>query len=237
MTYGSTGFSGGRSSGKVSKKYKRSLQRAQIARSNIQVVQAAYNSGIVTGNTKYHDPDLGGADTNAARVVSLCDLAEGNTQTTRGSRKVYWIKGVTLDFDLINTSNATAASKATRVVVVWDKHPQGANPAWTDVFRSTSIHGLFNYDNSDRFNILYDKLFVIDPKHDANNYCGAVQRICEKAWIPIRNPKSKVTKYDANVGDVTDIVGGAFFMMTLCTAAAGSGTTMVGLARLRFVDL
>lgn len=237
MTYGSTGFSGGKSSVKVAKKYRKAISKAQLGRSDIVVINQS-SGGIVTGNTKYHDPDIGGADTTTPRIVSLCDLSEGNTQTTRGSRKVFWIKGITLDYKLVNTSNASTGAQTTRIVVVWDKSPQGANPAWTDVFRSTSLHGLFNYDQSDRFNIVYDRVHILGAKHSANNYVGGGPlAIHVKEFLKIANPKSRVTKYDANVGDVTDIVGGAFFMLTYNTNGAGSGTTMTGLARLRFVDL
>jgi len=132
----------------------------------------------------------------------------------------------------VSAKSGATAGQSARIMVVYDRSPQGVLPAITDINSGSGIITFPNLRGRKRFLTLFDELINIGPADG------------DKASIPIVWKKSlniQTVYTNANsgtgYGDIRDIESGAFYLVTIGTIETGLTTCMLnGMARLRFTD-
>ncbi len=124
------------------------------------------------GELKFHDVDLDDATVASGGVITetINIIPQGVTEVQRIGRKctirsIFW--KFTIDVPARDANATPSAGDELRVVLYLDKQANGAAAATTDIFESADIHSFRNLANSGRFQILYDKLHVM-------NYIGGM---------------------------------------------------------------
>ena len=143
------------------------------------------------------------------------------------AQEIYQLKNTSLRFGFTLKGNASATRTAVRLMLVHDKQTNGAQATATQVLQdSTPIDAIisaYNIDNVSRFNILYDKVFMLDP-----SYIPAITRVVHKKL----NLK---VRYDANAGDVTDLSQDSIFLIMVGDQVTNDPTISHQI-RLRYLD-
>lgn len=174
-------------------------------------------------------------------------LQEGAGFYNRIGRKVQ-MRSLQLNGYFTRTGQASGQSEYLRVMILYDRQPNGAFPSVADILRdvnqagttsSTSLAGL-NMDNAERFMILMDNRVNIpnasntasenldDPIVDQNN------EINTKRYIQLRGLEAH---YKSSNGDITDLSTGSLFLFTFGNVASGSNSYQFTFkSRLRYVD-
>lgn len=164
---------------------------------------------------------------NVASVGGQLTLGNGIALGTAasGNRIGRSIKLVSLTMN--TTLVATTDYAAFRLLVVYDKQPNGAAPAITDILVSDSIQSPMNLSNSKRFKVIMD----------VRDICGANTNIINRSdyrKMPYLN-----TEYNTgNTGTITDITSGALWALAYYTDQAGATSAPNGqiLFRVRYID-
>jgi len=110
------------------------------------------------------------------------------------------------------------SSQVVRVMVFYDRQPNGAAPTYADLFNNVFATGLelyapYNEDNSMRFKFVYDKIKVINPQWaDA---AGTTQQNNIVTLKFKRKLGRKVNYSDGNPGDITGINSNALWLYVL----------------------
>lgn len=137
-----------------------------------------------------------------------------------------------------------------RVVVVYDRQCNGAAPTWAEVMTSRDDQGTatndvwsqFNYDNKDRFIVLFDKRYHL-PSY--TNTAGVITNVSMadtnnvyefNRYIKLKGLETHY-KASSNPAAVGDIATGSLYLLSLGQAASGSeGYRGEFSCRLRFKD-
>jgi len=110
---------------------------------------------------------------DASNVVILNLIPPGTGSWNRVGRKVRLqslrLRGTAIALSGLTATTSNQRFAPLRMVVVWDKSPNGAQPVWSDIFGYTPQSGTeastvlapIRYDNTDRFSILCDHMFEI----------------------------------------------------------------------------
>ena len=130
-------------------------------------------------------------------INCLNDVAQGTTAITRIGRKIL-MKSV-----LVQGLLATNTGNSARVLIVYDRQPNGALPAATDVLTSNTIMAAQNLDNRDRFLILAD-IMPYDQVENISNP-SANSGFGYKRYIKC----NLETIYSGNAGTIADIMSGS----------------------------
>ncbi len=110
---------------------------------------------------------------------TLVDIIQGSGQTSRIGRKITVtsvdIRG-SFELDKETTSNVlnqkapSAGSRRVRMIVYYDRQCNGADAKLLDILDTTNINSYNNLDNSMRFKILKNKVYLINrTSHDGTN--------------------------------------------------------------------
>lgn len=149
-------------------------------------------------------------------VTVLNDVAEGLTNQDRIGAAITMLS-VSLRLGI--TQNISATFTRTRLVVVYDRFPNGTDPAYTDVFTVSGINAFRNLNNTGRFVIVYNRIFQTS---DANTE--------ELPVIINRKLFKKRTQFVS--GTVTCQRGGLYLM---CATDEGTNApTVSGASRVMF---
>ncbi len=187
-----------------------------IARGVKALLNVEYKSHTVTAAAL--------AITDSASATNLTLLVQGDTDITRDGSQV---KFTSLRFGFTLKSNASATRTNVRIMLVHDKQTNQAQATATQVLQdSTPIDAIisaYNIDNVSRFNILYDKVFSLDP-----SYIPTLSRVVHKKL----NLK---VRYDANAGDVTDLTQDSIFLIMVSDQVTNDPTISHQI-RLRYLD-
>jgi len=176
------------------------------------------SSGIEKKNIDDTAPKITTAATTWTINV-LNDVGQGTTATTRIGRKIL-MKSLLLQGWVSSTAPI-------RILIIYDRQPNGALPAATDVLTSNTLMAAMNLDNRDRFICLAD----IFPGDDSENLTGNFPTgFGWKRFIKM----NLETIYGGVAGTIADINTGSLLIMTNCYGGTVTGET--GLQRLRFVD-
>lgn len=136
-----------------------------------------------------------------------------------------------------------------RIMIVYDRQPNGANPANADLLTDYSSAGgtttnsmsHLNPNNYDRFKVLADiRIDINDAVAAGAETIGVAQIVDYKGEVNINrfiNLKGMGVKYKASAGTVGDIASGALQLFTFGAATAGNDLyQLVASFRLRFID-
>lgn len=175
-------------------------------------------------NLKSINTSIAASFAAGSSIQSLVTMNRGDTNYLREGDKIT-LKNMTWRIRLY-LNNAETSPTAVRFVIVYDRRPNGAQAAVTDVLNSNTIDGLMNLseDVRGRFQVIHDQFWQLST--------GGNELAIEKGFKDLKNKK---VLYDANVGDITDIQQGNLFGIFY---AAGNAANVgaVGQIRIRFVD-
>lgn len=132
-----------------------------------------------------------------------------------------------------SNTNPGLDNTVVRVILGIDKQCNGANTVVADVLQSASPYAFRNMFTLNRFIILKDKLFVMDPKIYMATNSGQVGRILKFSWkgqLPIM--------YSDATASIGNIETNNIFLLVISdrTATAGQTDGIVGTVRVKYTD-
>lgn len=141
------------------------------------------------------------ACSNNPTGITLNLAAQGNDITQRIGNKIN-LQSLEINWECFWNASSTLACSNVRIVVVYDSEHTGLTtlPNWVDVMFDTSAYTLPNVNTMDRFSIIYDEMFTVDP----------ILR-CQTRMRKI-SLKGRKTMFEANAGNNADFQSGSLFM-------------------------
>lgn len=150
-----------------------------------------------------------------------------------------------------NQAGAAAGADFFRIIVLYDRQPNGAAPALADVLQSvsqagattTSAYAMLNMSNAERFKILAQETFKSDdPSGNVlGNEPATVSTAFKANWlfdryIKLKNLETHFT--GGNAGTVADMTTGSIYLLTVGMQSAANYQYGCSYAsRIRFSDL
>jgi len=221
----------------------RNVPARAYANSRVPLASRGYRYN--TAERKVYDLDatIYDADTSS-RITALCTPQLGTDMTNRVGRKIL-VKSVQVR-GLVRTERSellTAAqipAQMCRYMILVDMQPNGALPNITDVLKTANPVSPMNLNNRDRFRVLLDKSFTLDP--------WLYNTTASTALASASNQIKYFKKYikcnqemifnATNGGTVADITSGNIFQIVLGNQAVSATNTaeMVIATRVRFLD-
>jgi len=151
------------------------------------------------------------------QVADLCyQITQGSGVSNRIGNEIL-IKNVQVRGHV--TASTTTVLQHCRLVLIYDKQPNGAYPAFTDIYLAASCDSLPRLDIANRFIIFKEWYFPIEGYVTASITGGGISSsylIDEN--IPVNCP----IKYGANAGAVADLRSGNLFFMQIGDVAAAA---------------
>lgn len=196
-----------------------------------------------------------GAD-NLAKTLSqtatfdlLNGVQEGASFYNRVGRRTH-MKSIHVTGELIETGNGAGVAEYDRVMLVYDRQPNGNFPAISDILLDygndgttfTTSYSKLNLNNVERFAILRDQRIQIAANSGAStNVAGAITNYGQQAninwFVPLKDLETHY-KSTTNPAAIGDIATGALYLVTFGDVAIGSaGYQFKYNARLRFTDV
>ncbi len=165
------------------------------------------------------------AVTDAGTITPLSLLVQGDTDITRNGNQVKW---TSYYLHYRWRIHASAANTAVRLMIVHDKQTNQAQFALADILQSAAaqlnIFSPYNIDNVSRFNVLYDRVHSLV---DVGDSAQVIRKLIKPLQLKIR--------YDANVGDVTDLTQDSLSLV-LIGSEATNDPSITFFYRGRFID-
>lgn len=193
-------------------------------------------SGFVgaAGDAKYIDIayTTHAIDTTGA-ISHLSIVAQGNTVNQREG-KAFRCTSVYLRGNV--TNGITANVNDYSILLVWDKQPNKALAAVTDILDSASAYSMVKRENSARFVILRRFDGVLTGKGDGTNGQGYCRNFDKYVKLP-RDCNCLCTVADTT-GAIGNRVSGALLLVAVgITAAGGAAAALNVTGRMNFVDI
>jgi hypothetical protein len=167
----------------------------------------------------------------AADLTGALSLLNGVGPGTSGTQRLGQKISLTqLEYSLALASTPTTGlDQVQRLIIFLDRQTNGAAPTITDVLVSASPYAMFNVGNATRFRILVDETKSINASTESDSIVvtGHVRK-------PLRTTQVFNTGVSA---DVTDIVSGSIYLLTIGSLTAGATAgSVTGRTRLSFTD-
>ena len=173
---------------------------------------------------KYFDYNFGPTNVTTTGVIleGQMLITQGDTASTRTGNK---INPTSLQIRLgLNTINTLLIPVKVRMIAYWDRQANGASSVLANVNNgvldnstiSSIVYSPRNLNTVDRYTIVYDKVFVINPTA-WTAYSSGTPNVVENSF-PIEKYISKAFKlgrqirYDTNTGTLADLVSNAFYI-------------------------
>lgn len=177
-------------------------QRAPVAR-RVSAVEVKSFDSIVAGGALPLIAATVGAEPAAvfAGITELNCVQQGATVANRIGNKIV-IRSIHLKCAISAVANLCIA----RLMIVYDKQPNGAFPAITDILLDQpagagSFYGGLNIANKSRFQIIRDAFHTIDP---GQAQIQSINLYCKGRWE---------SEYGANAGNIGDFRTGAVYLV------------------------
>lgn len=205
----------------------------------------ANNIGATTKQsaTEWKNIDTGGTITVATGApdwgalgagVFLNGIPAGVSSQQRVGRKVS-MKSMTFRWSrnspgtLVVGANNFVSPVPFRILIIYDRSPNGAVPPITDVLTSNAFEAIQNLPNSDRFLVLADRIPSKDQGHVAT-YMGGKMHVKFGAGLICQ-------WFDTIGGLITDISAGAIYVYFGCTGPTAAGNENFQFnCRIRYTD-
>lgn len=191
---------------------------------------------------------------NSTSVITpICIPTLGTDFTNRVGRKIL-IKSIqgrlllrsTLSETITVPTNGSSGSQMCRLLIIVDMQPNGAAPAITDIMTNNHPAANMNLNNRDRFKVLLDKTWVLDPFVADNtatlSRAGTANQA--KTWKFYKKCNQETIFNATNGGTIADITSGALLRVIMGNQPPPvAGPPAVGAAefvissRVRFVDM
>lgn len=161
--------------------------------------------------------------TTGGSVYIINQLAQGITNGTRiGSQVATRSCAYRYELDLPTTA-ANQVPTSGRVMLLWDKQPNGATAAYTTIFGTANYLSFMTPGNADRFVVLRNQQFSLSPNGDQvlffEGYCKINMR----------------TTYTSDAGSVPQ-TGALLLVYIADQATAANQPTINGCWRVRYMD-
>lgn len=193
-------------------------------------------------DTYINDPEI---DTTGSLFL-LNGIAVGDTQITRTGGQ---IKLTSLQFRLsFIMPNDLISYAGVRVIVFWDRQANGLAPLVADnplagipaLLNNAVILSLleapYQYENIDRFHVLYDKRMAMNPQVVLNTTAGLTDQLVPSEFFINKYIKlNRTTKYDSTGNVIDDINTNSLYMLVLTDVAANQ-PGVIGGTRIYFRD-
>lgn len=157
----------------------------------------------------------------AAQPLNL--VVTGDTANDRTGRKLM-MKSFYMRYSFTNIT--AAGGQQVRILVVYDKQPNGVLAAITDVLTVNDIDALNNLNNSQRFVTVCDYMSPISSAGGNNTLISDV----------IYKKLNLETVYGTSTGAIADINTGALLCFVAQNGGAAVSTVIKYKARIRFAD-
>lgn len=161
---------------------------------------------------------------NVPVIIQLSNIPQGDTTSTRDGSQC---KVLALELDLFMTRNSNGVVSTVRLMLVCDKQTNQAIYLNTDLMADvTTIDNLvspMNLDNKFRFQVLWDRVFVI-----SSGWKGA--RHFKKTFR-----MSKILRFDGNTSAIADLTSSSLSLVQMTNDSA-SEASITMFSRLRYVD-
>lgn len=192
---------------------------------------------------KVFDIGVASYDVNTTGTFTLISVpVPGTGFNNRIGRKIHnrsiYIRGrVALQSAMGPVAATQSSAQLLRMIVFCDLQPNGAAPAVTDLLVTASPASQLNMDGRDRFRILKDKIYAMDPYTAGAAYADA-------AWnrtmytVKVYKKINIETIFNAGAaGTIADITSGAIYMFWIGEIAAGAFDSIASLStRVRYDD-
>jgi len=200
-----------------------------------------------TRELKYNDTVLSNSNVDDAGNLTLLNgVANGDQQFQRTGAEVQstsiQIRGY------FSNNSLEIAGTIYRMIIFWDRQCNGAAPLLVSTSNSTpgllyattggeSVNYPFMYETNDRFRVIYDKRFVINPRLVGSTTTGdtdavGVMRLLFKKKIKL----NRRVKYDDINASVSDINTNSLWVAFLSNDTATNLPTVTYNARYYFKD-
>lgn len=182
------------------------------------------------GELKYLDNSFSpvisaGTSSFSVGTQLLNGCTQGSDATNRIGRKLV-MKSCLIRGTFSMAATSTGGSPI-RLVLVYDKQANGAQPATTDVFLADNFSSQNNLNNRDRFVILSD--FISDPIAAAGNYSVGFKMYKKLNLETMFN--------GTNGGTIADITSGSLYLFMCQNGSIGTAAPSLNIrTRVRFVD-
>lgn len=193
------------------------------------------------------------ANTDFIFPINLIQAGSGSWQ--RIGRRCYnaslRLKGViTCQYAGSNTQIVSTQSRVLRCVIIHDRQPNGTLPIKSEIIQykdqagseQGDYQGFLSYDNMNRFRILKDFEYTLDPPRDGANTATAQAAISTQKRFDHYLKLNIPTTYsaDSQPAVIGDISTGAIYVMFLTNLGSTNPDygqlSFVGNARLRYTD-
>lgn len=192
---------------------------------------------------KVNDLDTNIYQVNTTGLFTLLALPQlGSDFNQRIGRKItlksVYIKGRVQIENAGSLSAAASVSQQCRFIILVDYQPNAAAPAVTDLLVSATPASQLNLNNRDRFRILCDKEYYLDPflipAVGSAIYMNRTGQLLKKFKVL----NEEMIFNGTNGGTIADITTGALYMFWIGSAAAGvnADANFIGSTRVRYVD-
>lgn len=138
-----------------------------------------------------------------AGITEVNCVPQGATVANRIGNKIV-IRSIHLKGSIYNSVLANLA--VARLAIIYDKQPNGAFPAFTDIFMeqplgAAAFYGSLNIANKSRFMVLRDAFYNLDA---AQSQIHTFNLYCKGRWE---------TEFGANAGTIGDFRTGAIYLV------------------------
>lgn len=134
----------------------------------------------------------------------------------------------------------TGGAQLARMILVCDLQPNGAAPAVTDLLVEALPSSQLNLNNRDRFKILADKQYYVDPYINITTATQSQAALGKTGYAIKKYKKINIEMiFNAtNGGTIADVNSGALYMFWIGSGTAGSNTDINAIVstRVRYVD-
>lgn len=216
-----------------------------------QAISAGYgylrnrNAGVVRAEKKVIDLNQAvyAVENTGTQLALLNGCVAGSQNFNRIGRKIQ-LKSLQIRGYFLATDD-TVANTFARMVIVYDKQPNGAAPTWANIITSQNIAGttsstatdMVNLDNRDRFEIIRDKTYTLSAKDTTATqaYSGSPTIICVEDFVKLGK---RETCFNAGTaGTIGDITSGSLYVFFIASQPNATGVNYIGAFRTRFIDL
>lgn len=162
------------------------------------------------GELKFHDVGFTDAVIAQGGVIqdTVIVIPQGVTEIQRIGRKCT-LKSINWKFRLSipeqDAVGTPASGDVLRIILYQDKQTNGAAAVTTDILENSTIHSYRNLANSTRFNVLMDKLIVLNYSTLASDGAGVVSQDIVRKEFTFYKKCNIPIEYNSTTGALTEI--------------------------------
>jgi len=168
--------------------------------------------GASGNELKFFDANVtDGAISSSGNILaagSINNIAQGTTESTRIGRactlESFHLR-YTMKVPYINDAALPSNGDSVRMIVYKDKQCNGATAAVTDILESGDIHSFRNLANSSRFQVLHDKITLLNYNNITSEAAGTVTCHAYSKELTLNKKVNIPLEFNDVTGAITEI--------------------------------